>query len=910
MDDSRLPARLASRAREDSGSAVAVGDAELVGRLRERERSAQLALYDRCAERLKPYFLAKLRDPGEADAYVNEVFVRAMEGLTDGNTTVTSLNGWLRGIAANLLKQHYEELSQARTRHTGHEPPTEIATPQDEPAWELDGDGDPPPTPADLEFLLGKRELWTTVHAAADGIGHGLRRVFTAHLHLSVREKRKISAAELAAELDMTPARVDRQLSRARGEVLKAIPALVVARTGASRCDGLAAMLEDLLTADQLAAGRALVLKPKQVGKVLGHTTSCDVCGERAADARTLARWALPPALIAPEDDERRRTLIGWLGHTRDGRALAQSSTSVVSSTAASSTALALTTPAARSTITATPQPTRRGRLTALLGSWTSRHQGLHQAVVFVTQNPAVLRVAVGAAALAVVGLVAASSPPDTTAEAVEEPIAPTSTTLPGAVAMPASTPSPTPAPTPTAAASTSTRQQHQPVDSPVTFPNPTAPAATPASLAAVPTAEPPVAPSTASSSDVGPATTSTTTTTTTTTRTGGLVSVAFDVSDTSYPHFYIGGIADRLAGDRVHEVELARGNHKLHTSSGQVVEFSLDAGGNVSYDPRYDQVVKGRGTRALSLHGLPVTVDASDTDYPNMGIINVGGKAPKVYSWRLLPGAYVVASSNGAMQAFKVDGHGRVDYAASLDRAFGGRGTARLEVRGLPVEVDASATDYFTVGISGIGAVTAKSYTAKLMPGAHAALSGAVSHPFTVTPAGTVDYDVKYREVLGGSGSGTLILQGRPVTVDARDTSYGTMSLYYVESNVKATESRTWRLMPGPHTLAVTSGVLVRFQVGLDGTVGNVGLSDRFAVVRGGSTLELHGGDVVVDVTGVSYPDYTLAWAGRAGQEKVKTWKLLPGKHELFMTSLVRVYFSVTPAGTVDYDVKYGKAM
>ncbi len=91
---------------------------------------------------------------------------------------------------------------------------------------------------------------------------------------------------------------------------------------------------------------------------------------------------------------------------------------------------------------------------------------------------------------------------------------------------------------------------------------------------------------------------------------------------------------------------------------------------------------------------------------------------------------------------------------------------------------------------------------------------------------------------------------------------------------------------MPGPHTLVTASEVPVHFEVGLDGTVRSTNLSDRFAVVRDGKTLELHGGDVVVDATGVSYSDYTLVWAGRAGREKDKTWKLLPGRHQIFVSS------------------------
>jgi DNA-directed RNA polymerase specialized sigma24 family protein len=283
---------------------------ELLARLRAGDAEARRELFRHCQTTFRPYFQGRLPNPDDVDDCVSEVVTRALEGIR-GGLEPKDLGAWLGGIARNVLKERYE----AKERAKGHvDVPADVPRTPVEPPLDLDQSGDLPEVPSELEFLMGKRQLWAAVDDAIKGLPDGFARIMRAHVRLS-REKRKlVVGTELAAALEMPVTGVNRQLGRARRAMKDAIVALVLARTGRSSCPELAAIV---------GAGVRVVLDSVRSRAVGQHAAGCVVCGERVNQADAYSKWALGPGLIGLRDDEeeRRRALVALLSRGGDASA-------------------------------------------------------------------------------------------------------------------------------------------------------------------------------------------------------------------------------------------------------------------------------------------------------------------------------------------------------------------------------------------------------------------------------------------------------------------------------------------------------------------------------------------------------------------------------------------------------------
>jgi hypothetical protein len=72
-----------------------------------------------------------------------------------------------------------------------------------------------------------------------------------------------------------------------------------------------------------------------------------------------------------------------------------------------------------------------------------------------------------------------------------------------------------------------------------------------------------------------------------------------------------------------------------------------------------------------------------------------------------------------------------------------------------------------------------------------------------------------------------------------------------------------------------------------------------------GTATLRVQGLPITLDVSGVDYTNATVTGAGWPAPAKIRTFRLLPGKHAVHTSSGNKVDFTVTPAGTVTYDAQ-----
>ncbi|HMD94965.1 MAG TPA: sigma-70 family RNA polymerase sigma factor [Trebonia sp.] len=237
--------------------------------------------YDRYAESLYGYCHTMLGEPEDAADAVQDTFVIAgarLGGLGDPR----KLRPWLYAVARN---ECHRRLGATKV--------------------ELDEADDLVDPSADAGDSSEQAELRRLARAALDGLSPGEREV----IELDLRHD--LHGADLAAVLGVPRNQAHALASRARGQLEKALGALLVARTGRRACPELDLLLEDW-------DGRLTVLTRKRVGR---HIDQCDVCTDRMHGV--LGRAALyGMAPLSPLPDELREDVLGLCA---DAGPLAQS---------------------------------------------------------------------------------------------------------------------------------------------------------------------------------------------------------------------------------------------------------------------------------------------------------------------------------------------------------------------------------------------------------------------------------------------------------------------------------------------------------------------------------------------------------------------------------------------------------
>lgn len=836
---------------------------DLLDRLRRGEDAARQELFRQCQTRLRPYFQSRLPNASDLEDCVSEVMARALEGIDRGHQP-NVLDAWIFGIARNVLKERYE----AR-RRDGGELPAELPRPGAEPRVELEHTADLPEAPTDLEMLLGKRELWAMVDGAIDGIGAGLQPIMREHIKLSRDQQRLVVGTELAEALHQPVTGLNRQLERARKAMQNAIAALVVARTCRRHCPLLAQEMAAMLDADQGRAGRALVLKPAQGAQVLKHAKSCAVCGPRAKDAREYSKWALGPGLVGlrEDDEEGRRALIALFSRSGGGRLGEPPATALG----------VLPAPIAAAPLADAPALGPVERVRAAVTARIATMPGSDTVVQLAQQNPDAVRrvlttVAGGIVLLGVIaiGLLASDGGPS---------------------AAPPTTPTPTPTTTvPTTDPPTTTQS---PASSPPTTTGPTT--TTPGPIpstgtqpvpAREPAAVPVLAPQTGTTT---PETTTTTTSPVTPPPEQSSWDIAIDATAMAYGMYSLDD-AGTQNSKQLNTSRLSTGRHAIVMGPMHYrIDFQVTDTGQIDYSPSLEAIVSGRNTSTLAVHGFPIGIDASATNYTTVGplpnsmfVLGVGWVSPS-RTVRLLPGAHLVRSHPlmpGGQVEFQVTKSGGVDYDANLDGAVSGRGGPKLVLTGFTVTIDLSATDYAGVGIQFVRGRPPNSpiHTFQLLPGRHI-LTNAGGLTFRVTGTGKIDFDTSLDTAWSGRGSATLVAHGLPITIDTSATDYTSSR---VSGTVESTASiRTLRLVPGPHSIQTGSANSIGFQITTVGRI-DLGPTGGGGVLSGQdtSTLVVTGFPITIDATATDYTGIgvkTVRWHGSA---LVGTVRLVPGGH------------------------------
>ncbi len=153
-------------------------------------------------------------------------------------------------------------------------------------------------------------------------------------------------------------------------------------------------------------------------------------------------------------------------------------------------------------------------------------------------------------------------------------------------------------------------------------------------------------------------------------------------------------------ARDHVLKSFLEYGLYNVQIQSGHLslVNFTVKDG-IISYDPELEGVISGAGTSALVLHGLPITIDATEVQgfitymqgvYALEGF-DVSNANRPFFTGNFLPdchdindgGAYyfIIASGVVGSFTFKVQLNGLVTYKPEFDNSVTGRGTNLLKI-------------------------------------------------------------------------------------------------------------------------------------------------------------------------------------------------------------------------------------
>jgi RNA polymerase sigma factor (sigma-70 family) len=228
-------------------------DRDIVAAIVAGDPAGLAAAYDSYAASLYGYCRSLLGEPADAADAVQDTFVIAAAKL-GGLRSPSRLRPWLYAVARNECHGRL----RARSRQAD----------LDE-AVEMTDEG------ADVGGAAQRGELRDLVLDAVAGLNQGDREVIELNL------RHDLGGADLAGVLGVPVNQAHALASRARGQLERALGALLVARTGRRDC----IILDDIL---ENWDGRLTVLMRKRIGR---HIADCEVCTERKS--RVLSPAAL-----------------------------------------------------------------------------------------------------------------------------------------------------------------------------------------------------------------------------------------------------------------------------------------------------------------------------------------------------------------------------------------------------------------------------------------------------------------------------------------------------------------------------------------------------------------------------------------------------------------------------------------
>lgn len=192
---------------------------------------------------------------------------------------------------------------------------------------------------------------------------------------------------------------------------------------------------------------------------------------------------------------------------------------------------------------------------------------------------------------------------------------------------------------------------------------------------------------------------------------------------------------------------------------------------------------------------------------------------------------------------------------------------------------------------------------------------SGIVSFDFAVSQNGAVDYPSENDRFLRGRGSGTLVVQGFPVTLDARKLSHGLQLQIYKAGMLSRETAHELILAPGSDYMFLAGSGIVpdfAFTLGKDGRLSIDSRYDGFAKADG-RTLTISGCTITISGLQLSHalqPADLFECAPVLSQDQTHELTLIPAPRYLFHSApgiYASFVFALGIDGNVRIDPSYG---
>ncbi|MEZ5102226.1 MAG: sigma-70 family RNA polymerase sigma factor [Thermoleophilia bacterium] len=268
------------------------GDAQLVRRLRARDRTAWEQVYAEHESRLFGYCYRLSGNPHDAADLVQETFVRALPRLDALDPETVDIRAYLFTTARNLFLKDVERVKRQRPVEEVPDQPAPLAL-EDAPEGAV--------------LLAGQQEEVRQANA----------RLNPRHrLVLALRELEEKSYAEIGELLDMNENAVAQLISRARISLRDELRLVQVDRSKLSaECQRYLPLLAQHLDGE---------LRGDRKDAVLAHVESCDDCQRTLADMREAQRRyraIVPPVLVGIALKDRVGDALGASGYWEGGTA-------------------------------------------------------------------------------------------------------------------------------------------------------------------------------------------------------------------------------------------------------------------------------------------------------------------------------------------------------------------------------------------------------------------------------------------------------------------------------------------------------------------------------------------------------------------------------------------------------------
>lgn len=307
-----------------------------------------------------------------------------------------------------------------------------------------------------------------------------------------------------------------------------------------------------------------------------------------------------------------------------------------------------------------------------------------------------------------------------------------------------------------------------------------------------------------------------------------------------------------------------APGTYRLKQDSAPAsdVAFTVSADGTLDFDAALDGVAEGRGTHRLTLHGLPVHLDATALDHSLR--LEIGGpvlSADRPHDLALLPcQAYRLSGGNGNLTfALPVTGSVELDPETA---GFASSSGNTLTIQGRTIRIDGTALSHEVepAGLSGMSFLPRGSVNElTVLPadgyGFYAGSSFLVDLKFAVGRDGQVSVAPEFAGFATAAGD-TLILRGCTIHVDGTALSHDVEPTGAGMSFLPRTSVHELTVLPATgYGFYTGSGIVadLKFGVGRDG---QVDVAAEFAgyAEAAGATLVLRGRTIQVDGTALSH--------------------------------------------------------